>query len=119
MHYATQNLICQIVSINRFLLIFSSFLVFVQQHFIIGLIQNHLVKLDENRVGDTMYWKYLTFEILFLWSVLTSIQNDYLARIVNGKFSLENKFSHAHANACNNKIESVSTILLLLFDFGL
>lgn len=48
-----------------------------------------MVKLDENRVGDTMYWKYLTFEILFLWSVLTNIQNDYLTCIVNGKFAHE------------------------------
>lgn len=48
-----------------------------------------MIKLDENRAGDKIYWKLLTFEILFLWSVLSSIQNDCLSIIIEGKFTIE------------------------------
>lgn len=60
-----------------------------QQNFIVALIQNHLGKLDESRAGEVAYWRLLTFEILFLWSILTNIQNEYLAVIVNGKSIIE------------------------------
>lgn len=48
------------------------------------LLQNRVHKLpfNHNDVGIDLYWKYLCYEMLFLWSVLSNVEPDNLAVII-------------------------------------
>lgn len=69
---------------NKIALIFVSFL---QQSHILTLLQNRVHKFPSghNDLGIDLYWKYLCYEMLFLWSVLSNVQPDKLTIIVKGK----------------------------------